>query len=573
MIRYQPFGGLIPKSDGALLPEGAAQVCNNARFSSGQLEAYNVPSVVKSLYRNDIETLYRFGQASNSETDYWFEWPTHVNCVKGPIANDLLERTFYTGDGFPKQTTNAIATSAVPYPSSYRRIGVPAGAAPACSATGTASATATVEVRAYIYTFVSDLGEESPPSPASNLVEVKLASSMVTTQAVAAVAEVLNADMTVKTPAVAAVAEVRELYPTQTVTVQMSAPPSGPFVITSRRLYRLATGTTGTEFLFVAELPAGTTSYNDTIPTEQLQEPCPTQNSALIPDNAEGLVAMANGMMACFVGYDVYFSDALMPYSWPVSYIQTTDYPIVGLAPFGTSLAVLTTGNPYIISGSDPQSMMMEKLPVAYSCLSKKSICSAMGGVIYAAPDGMVFIGQNGPSVLSEKFVTRREWSLLNPSSMNVVVWDERIFAFYKVSEEDKGCYIFDTINGHLTTCDVYATAAYTDPTTNSLFLAVNGQLVKWDGGAQGTFTWKSRRETLPMPKNFAFGQVLSSAYPLTMKVYADGVLKHTQTVTDENAFRLPAGFRARYWEIELSGSGRVLGAFLADSAAELQSV
>lgn len=75
------------------------------------------------------------------------------------------------------------------------------------------------------------------------------------------------------------------------------------------------------------------------------------------------------------------------------------------------------------------------------------------------------------------------------------------------------------------------------------------------------------------MPTNFGYGQVLATAYPLTMNVYGDGALKHSQTVTSELAFRLPSGFRSRYWELELIGGGRVRSAVLADSAAELQSV
>jgi hypothetical protein len=276
-------------------------------------------------------------------------------------------------------------------------------------------------------------------------------------------------------------------------------------------------------------------------------------------------------MAAAHTEYDVYFCEPFKYYAWPEDYIQTVDYPIVGMAWFGTSLAVLTTGTPYIMSGSDPASVTVEKLTVAYACLSKKSICAALGGVLYAAADGLVSIDYSGPKVLTDQLFTRRDWMALNPASMMICVWDERIFMFYD-NGVTKGGLILDQANG-LTTTDIYATAAFTDPVTGSLFLAVDDKIVKWDAGLEGTYTWKSRQETLPIPQNFGWGQVLATSYPLVANVYADGVLSHTETVASDLPFRLPSGFRARYWEIELVGKGRVRQAALADSSAELQGV
>jgi hypothetical protein len=40
----------------------------------------------------------------------------------------------------------------------------------------------------------------------------------------------------------------------------------------------------------------------------------------------------------------------------------------------------------------------------------------------------------------------------------------------------------------------------------------------------------------------------------LTFKLFADGSLKHTQTVTNSEIFRLPGGYRAKAFEIQLEG-------------------
>lgn len=531
LIPFSPFGGLIPKTDPLMLPPNAAQVAINCRMSANVLEAYKQPLQIIPAGIGGVQTIYRFGQATNSDTQYWFAWSKDVNCVKGAIANDTEERTFFTGDGYPKVTTAALATSAQPYPGVSYHLGVPSPvSASVATASGAYSASAVAETRAYLYTFVSVLGEESPPSPVSSLLTI---------------------------------------YPTQVAHLLMDSAPSGNFSLVSRRIYRTGTGNSGTDFLLVAEIPAATSVYDDNIAGSMLGNVCTSLKSSNIPPLARGLVSMPNGLMAAHTDYDVYFCDAYKPYSWPEGYIQTVDYPIVGLGAFGSSVAVLTQGYPYIITGTDPQSMSVEKLSVPYACLAKRSIVTAQGGVIYAAADGLVQISSRGPSVLTDELMTRREWSAYNPASMLCAIWDEKIFVFY--DNGTQAGFILDLVTG-MTDISLHATAAFTDPVTGSLFLAVNGQIVKWESGLAGTYRWKSSRKSSPVPKNFSFGQVLSDTYPVTFKVTADGVANE-YTATSDNPFRLQSGFRARYWELEVSGTGRLFAAYLADSAAELQNV
>lgn len=530
---FSPFGGLAPKLDPLALPAPLAQEAGNCRISSGALEAFKAPRQVLDPARAGVKTIYRFGQAANSETQHWFVFNKIVDVVKGAIANDTEERTFYTGDGYPKVTTAAMALASWPYPSNSYRLGTPAPVTPPLASVSGApsSATAIAETRVYVYTYVDVLGGESAPSDPSNEVT---------------------------------------FYDGQTVALQIGGVPAGPFNVISKRIYRTVAGSASTEYLFVAEVAVATGVYEDTVEAANLGEVLPSLEYALLPDDARGLCSMPNGMMAAHTEYDVYFCVPYKPYAWPVGYMQTVDYPVVGQAAFGSSLAVLTTGNPYIMSGSDPASISVEKLAVPYACLAKRSIVSAMGGVIYAAADGLVLIDGGGPKVLTEAYFTRREWQALAPASMLCAVWDERVFVFYD-NGTSRGGFILD--GEGLTTTDVHATAAYTDPVTGALFLAVGDKIVKWDDGAAGSFAWRSRRLSVPAPKNFAFGQALAAAYPLTLEVFADGVSRHVRTVADERPFRLPGGFKARYWEIRLTGSARVFAAMLADTAQELQHV
>lgn len=533
VIRLNPFAGLIPKADNTMLPETNAQVAENCRLTGGSLEPFNNTVQVYDPSQSGIQTIYRFGQNIISDTSTWFTFQNVVDVVKGPIYNDTEERTYYTGDGYPKKTNAALAISAAPYPANYYRLGVkaPTTAMNLAVTVGTHPAGAVAVTRYYVMTFVSAWKEESAPSP-------------ITVKAVV----------------------------TQGDTVNLSGFPSIPADnsnVTLRRIYRTNVGTTGTDYQLVAEIPAANTTYDDSALDSELGYTLATIDSAVLPDDARGLTAMSNGIMAAHGTYDVYISEAYKPYSYPIGYRQTVGHPIVGIAAFGSALAVLTTGNPYLLIGSDPSSMSLEPEALPYSCVSKRSIITAKGGVIYASTDGLIQISGSGIVVLTDSTMTRREWAAYNPSSMLCVAWDDRIFAFY--DNGTQGCLIFSDDQG-ITTSTIFATAAYADTVTGSLYLAVNNKIVKWDAGTSGNYRWKSKKFSVPKPLNFPFGQALAESYPVTVKVYADGVLKITKTVTDDKPFRLPSGFLARYWEIELSGSSKIIAAYLASTITELQN-
>ena len=54
------------------------------------------------------------------------------------------------------------------------------------------------------------------------------------------------------------------------------------------------------------------------------------------------------------------------------------------------------------------------------------------------------------------------------------------------------------------------------------------------------------------------------------MKLYADGVLKHTQNVNDDDLFPLPSGYKAKEYEIELSSSYPINSVCAYESAMEI---
>lgn len=538
LITLANFAGVAPKLAPFMLQPNQAQVASNTRLWTGALEALPATSTTKTGINTQTKTIYRFGQDTPGDSNYWFTWNNNVHAVKGPIAGDVTERTYYTGDGYPKVTDNSIAISSAPYPSAAYRLGVPApGIAPMVVVNGTGDTTETLETRAYVYTYVSYWGEEGQPSDPTLV----------------------------------------DLYPaSQTVTLTFGSVPTGGYNLGTIRVYRTAVGTAGTNYYFVGELTIANTTFTDSVTGTDLGEPLPSLTWAMPPADLEGLTALPNGFLAGFTGRDIYFSEAYYLHAWPIEYSQSVDYPIVALGQFGQSLVVLTTGSPYMLTGSDPASMTLQKMDFEQACLSAKSVCRLGNGVVYASPDGLCYIGPDGMNVLTEQFFTRKEWQTLNPSSISGAQHDGRYYAFFD-DGTTKGGFILDPkSNGSpFVFTSQYYDGLYNDLRNDALYGVRQGTISKLEGSTSLlSYTWRSKQFLLPRPQNFRIAQVIAADYTsLTVKFYVDGVLKYTATPTSQNPFKLPGGFRGRVLELELSGTSTVIAAHIAESVEELKNV
>ena len=344
--------------------------------------------------------------------------------------------------------------------------------------------------------------------------------------------------------------------------------PAG-YTATHRRIYRSVSGT----FLFVAEITLATSSYTDSVLAEDLGEELPSLTWLPPPATLRGLTNLPNGIMAGFVGRDIYFCDPYHPHAWPVEYNQTIDYPVVGLGRMDTTLVVLTTGSPYIIQGSHPDSMVVVKSDLDQACASKRSIVSANGVVMYASPDGLVMLSTGGSKLVSESAFTYAQWqSFFNPSSIHAYMHDRKYVAFYDTGAVSGG-FIYDLLSGQFIFHSVYATAGYTDLVNDKLFLAFADRTVKvWQAGTALSYIWTSKKFSMPQEMMYSCSQVEAEAYPVTAKFYVDGTLVHTQTVANRRPFRLPVVV-GRDWEFRIEGNTEVFSMATAQSIQELAGV
>ena len=254
-----------------------------------------------------------------------------------------------------------------------------------------------LEDRTYIYTYVSALGEEGPPSSASLVVEV------------------LDGD------------------PIEVTGIEM--PPTDGYDIVTINLYRTSSTMSGTEYQFVkefsvADLIAGN-PLTDSVKQANLEGIIETITWSPPHAEMQGITEMPNGMLVGFKGRTIYFCEPYFPHAWPPEYDQAVDYEIVGLAAFGNSVVVLTEGFPYVISGSHPRNVNIRPYKIKQACVSAESIAADKDRVLYASPDGLMEIGVNGAKLVTEAYVLKAEWAAYVPETMVGEFHDGKYFGFF----------------------------------------------------------------------------------------------------------------------------------------------
>lgn len=370
-IRVEDFGGIVPRRSNRLLPNNFGTIAANTKLWSGELRAWNTPKRLQDFSGlGDINSVYRI-PAGDGFPEQWLTFTSDdVDVVRAPLVNDTFYRFYWTGEEpYPAYNTRQrIADSDPPL-----RLGVPRPtAAPTVVATG---GTEDPVTRFYTYTFVSAYGEEGQPSD---------------------VAEETGA-------------------PDGTWTIsnmETTVPDAAERDITHKNIYRTVVGETTTAFFFVAQVDLADTQYVDTIADDEiaLNEILESTAWAVPPDGLLGLVATANGYLAGFVGRDLYFSEPFRPHAWPVGYVVSTEYPIVGLGVFGNSIAVMTTSSPYVASGITPGAASFTRIQTTEPCVSKRSIVSTPVGVYYASDNGLVLVSPDGYDLVTRSLVTETEW-------------------------------------------------------------------------------------------------------------------------------------------------------------------
>ena len=493
-VSISGFSGISPRTGPTLLAQNQAQQASNIKLQSGECRPWQNPIKVYTPVQSAIVSIYKLlGPAGATQ---WLEFTTDTDIVSAPLADTTDYRVYYTSSGFsPRKTNWALATSGVTgaYPRAYYNMGVPTpAAAPTLSASGGSAPT---EVRAYVYTYLSTFGsltEESAPSPAQ-LVTCNTSGATVT------ISGWSTAPTTAANYNITGIRIYRTVTGASTVTYQyvdqISVTPATGAVVS---------GSTSTGGVVLS----GTT-YGDTYTVAQLGTAIVSTNYTPPPSALQGLVAMPNGMLAGFTSNQVWFCEPYLPHAWPTAYMQAVDAPIVGLGVYGNTLVVCTTRNPYLMTGTTPSQISVERLPMPQPCISKRSIAFDQYGVLYASPNGLVGIGAGIQDLVTTPLYTRDDWQLLQPSTMQGVVYNNLYIGFY-VSQSGTRSSIVMARNDTptLVTFDYPANAVFVERSTGYIYAVsnVDNCIYQLDADATSstTYQWKSKRFIQSHPVNFS---------------------------------------------------------------------
>jgi len=561
-IRLQEFAGELPAIHPDKLPMENAQVAENARLLSGALEAWNAPSKCRDLTLSSPRTVFRTQYGS------WLEWSDRCCVTNSVHSSDPYNRVFFTGVGQPSVADYSQAVAGdTP---GYYRLGVPIPEKPSDDGLvdnpnyepengdedEDEDEDEVHEERTYYYvvTLVNEFGEEGVPSDPLGPLDVPV-----------------NKTVEIGLPRI----NHWDHDDLDNVSFDEEQVP-----IVEYYIYR----SSGGPFQFIASVSASEGSFVDSIEAGAEAEQLESEEWYPPPDNLAGLTVVAGNFLAAYrkatepgeqnasAGNEVLFSESGLPHAWPTAYRLPVDYEVVALGSFGQTLVVLTKGSVFLGQGSSPAGMALTNTNIQQPCLAEESVVSLQGGVVYASPDGLVYVTDQGPQVVTQSVFTRREWQRFNPETIRASSWYHQYVAFYD-GEDGPGAFVFDPRNpeqGIVRFDTPYPSAVFTDLEEGRLYFAVDDELREWNAGSRLTYRWRSRSMMLPRPQPIRVVRVWADRYPVNVRIYRDGFLQGVVYANSDSAVRVPGGSLARHYEIEIEGSYPVYDVALGPSMASL---
>lgn len=559
------FQGMIPRLEPHDLPGSRASYCINADLSRGSLRPIKDTTLVSDIGAGPLRTIYKLGTT-------WMQFNGVVHVVKAEIA-DSDHRIFFTGrnTGQPDQTNATMWAT-----ESSVRFGIksPVDVYPTTSAltvallgTGSGEILQTIS---YVYTYVDSFGEESAPSAPTANVDVQ-AGNYVRLQ-------------NFKVPSQATCGSI--ISSIRVYRLEDDGSGSAQYMLIGARPVNLSAAET---YTFAGSLIASTSTsvYDANSPTaptaltSAVGESLPSETWAFLPDNTANLIQWQNGILAATKGNEIYVSEPLIHYAWPLANRNLTQDNVVGLGVFRETLVIPTTSYPYALTGADPQAMSLERLPYKQACLSNRGILSTDWGVIYPSPDGLYMIDSTSGKLVTENLITKEQWQAdYHPSELLSFFYDTNIYGWRTGYAYG---FLFNLETGdNFRLLDIGVTKGvwhqFYDAATDILYLLIYNtvtstyQIVSaFTSSTYRPYTWTSKTYRFSEPVSMSVARVFGSfSAGVGFAVYGDGTLRHSSTVLTDRPFRISGGFKAKEWKVTISGVDTVTAFQVASSTLEL---
>ena len=499
MLGTSTFKGMRPRVSSRNLPEDAAENAENCWLSKGYPTVVPTLSTVENApttqFYATLKTIFRYDGDGSAATPYrFFQWTKDVDVVRMPIPQTANKRVAWTGDSYPRHTNETIIGGLFSSPGKpiSRRLGIPVPSSAPDVALVTpfvADDSQLAESHSWVFTFVSDLHEEGPPSTPSALL----------TRFFNTNGDIQSVMLTLPTAASA--------YPSG----------AGDSGVNRKRIYRTLTSASGlTSFQLVAEVALAIETYTDSVLSSALGSELISTLWDPPPVGLEGLTPMPNGVMAGFVDDDVYLSVPYQPHAWPTDQIVNVGSKVVGMSAIGVTLVVGTVENPYLISGVDPSTASPARMEFQQPCASKRSFAAMdQMGVAYASDEGLVLVSPQGGQFLSKDVYDKETWQALAPSSIRAVYHDGSYVAF---TNGDTIALNPENV-GAIRITDIGIKAVYQDFEMDRIWVVDSTRLVKeWKtkvdtGDTKRDMKWKSKI-FVDSGRTYSIAQVIAESYP-----------------------------------------------------------
>ncbi len=480
VIRYEQFGGLVPRTHPTLLPDGCATVAHNCKLKNGKLVPLREPIAISGKKVNyeaglnsigDARTLYLW-KLRDGSTEFVAWGTSDIDVVEGNIADDKFSRLFVTGTtgvgdgGYKADGTDPIVllkdmdSNTVIQHSLVKEI-LPA---PIAILVKGGDADKTNERYTYFFqTWVDEFGYESGVSDSGKLWRLTFRKITETVgdqveihwEQLDELGEATIVDDPTNTDEfeaseyiftnhteIGGVITDTECYGVESgyndgdrVTIYTNGKiPTGAV---SRNIYKVATGETTDNIQFVAQI-----GINDeetiAVKDEDLGELLPNIESP--PSTMRGIKYVPGGFYAAYrtdKPKTVMFSDISIPTSYPEAHQYDVRDNVVALAVSVNTVFVLTDGMPYAFTGTAPEAMTCSVLQGPAACVSTKSVVVKDGVVYFASNEGVMLIKgdyyqgmvtQN----LTEKIWTKDQWKALKPETCLIGAYDGALHLFFE---------------------------------------------------------------------------------------------------------------------------------------------
>ena len=580
------MSGMLPLRDPVLLPDNYAQYSENTWLYKGTARGLRVSEPVYTLLRPDTsKQVYRIPLTDVDLPDFsstgslWLEFPDEfISCIRNPTVGDQYNRYYFfpsdkfVGDsgGWPSTPfyaplTNLQQIAADPSLASTLTytLGVPDPPdIPTLTPAVTASGVIT-EVRSYVFTYVTAYGEEGPPSPAAT--------------------------------------GTGDPNGTWVINIPQLSQPSlfNNKNITDIRIYRTVVDSSGNATYYqVVDLPQ--TNLNAPITYNDSNLDTSVVNNIVLPSvvfdappaGLQGVVSMANGILAGWTNErEIWFSAAYYPHAWPPTYALTVDYPVVGMVAIGSTLNIMTEGQPFIASGTTPDTMTIGKITANEPCVSRGSIYGAGEGAYYASPNGLILLNATGTINTTLFSIEREWWNAQNPQLWAAGKQAMSYFAFQKgvdwhTSGNPDNGIVLDHIEKNVP-CSLIQTShcpiinVYNDELSGYIFYISEGvvRLINpTGGGSLLPWVWKSKKFRFQYPCQLKAFKIRFNVPPevtitppsittrntdqqqvfdpqsqwLIVRVYADEKqIVVREVVMDGEVLLIPGGFKSELWEFQ----------------------